>query len=648
MIGAGSPKQTVLETMTDGIAGAQDAENDLVTDLATAALETGSVAFEAREWHEAEALFQDATQILLRLPEQQRGFCDVFALHHRLAVCAFHTQEPAIAEQALMGLAQQPLSSNDTEHQLDQYDAAHLLAVLYIRTGQIDFARCECERALQGRRRHLGKHSKAALESTALIAHIYALLNNPARAKACLAMIPTEQRSEVEHALTASLRTAERAYLSANLVCTDAKDTNSTVESDTPTSSNSWSVQSLPTEKHFFDLVYVRTSQPQIAKIPALSRYSMLNGNGLESLERTEVTSIPSTGQKQTSIHAERWAQIDYDSAEKEVQYNPVVEMAPSPDIPKSIVPSEEKCLCRKAILRNLRCIPVDRLEEAVCNSDHSNLDVLLKKKKNGGFLRSKVQKALHSKRVTALHFAALFGEIEMAHRLLSAGFEINEVPELSTSRLTPLKFAIGARQVAMVEFLVANGAKPVEPDTWSTLVGQLMNRSWITSTMSVAQTEDLQEVPNNMIAIMHIWLKHGWNVNTACEASSGRTGLHQAVAFESGFYKWDSNLRITMTRFLCERGADPLKADAKGNTPYDMASVVDDRDLLPILEQRLRTQRLDGKISRLVDLPARPPSPVELFDRSTTVPPKPPYPDGGANLRFLQELDGGREPQLR
>jgi ankyrin repeat protein len=267
--------------------------------------------------------------------------------------------------------------------------------------------------------------------------------------------------------------------------------------------------------------------------------------------------------------------------------------------------------------------MPVDRLEEAVCQSDYKAFASLLKKKKNGGSIRSKVQKALHSKRVTALHFAALFGEIEMARYLLKAGFDLNEVPELSTSRLTPLKFAIGARQVEMVEFLVSKGAKPIEPDSWSTLVGQLMDRSWLTNTMSVAERDDVYDAPNRMIAILKIWLKHGWNVNAPYDANSGRTLLQQAIAFESGFYKWDANVRTTITRFLCEHGADPLKPDTKGNTPYDMASIVEDQHLLPVLEQRLRTKRRDERISGLIELCARPPSPVELFDRSTTVPPK-------------------------
>lgn len=63
---------------------------------------------------------------------------------------------------------------------------------------QVDRARSECEKALQARRQLLGKQSDASLESTALMAHIYVLLNNRARAKSCLAMIP-EARIDAVH-----------------------------------------------------------------------------------------------------------------------------------------------------------------------------------------------------------------------------------------------------------------------------------------------------------------------------------------------------------------------------------------------------------------------------------------------------------------
>jgi ankyrin repeat protein len=80
--------------------------------------------------------------------------------------------------------------------------------------------------------------------------------------------------------------------------------------------------------------------------------------------------------------------------------------------------------------------------------------------------------------RVTALHSAALFGEIDMAQPLLASSFNVNDALFGYTAILTPLHFAIGARQADMIEFLIANGAQPSEPESWSTLASQLMSRS--------------------------------------------------------------------------------------------------------------------------------------------------------------------------
>lgn len=46
-----------------------------------------------------------------------------------------------------------------------------------------------------------------------------------------------------------------------------------------------------------------------------------------------------------------------------------------------------------------------------------------------------------------------------MARRLLGSSFNIDEVLFGYSTILTPLEFAIGARQVDMVEVLIANGA---------------------------------------------------------------------------------------------------------------------------------------------------------------------------------------------
>jgi ankyrin repeat protein len=203
--------------------------------------------------------------------------------------------------------------------------------------------------------------------------------------------------------------------------------------------------------------------------------------------------------------------------------------------------------------------------------------------------------------RVTALHFAALFGEVDMARALIQAGFSVNEVPFGYSTTLTPLNFAIGARQVAMVDLLTANGAVPAEPDTWSTLAGQLMSRSWLIKTMYEAEKH---LVPQRMIAIMEILLNCGWEINAPI-ATSGGTVLHQAVSFWTGAYKWDMSLRTMVTSFLCERGANPFQTNSEGRTPYDIASASEHQDLMVIIEDHSRRKKLLGTPAMPVELPS-------------------------------------------
>lgn len=190
------------------------------------------------------------------------------------------------------------------------------------------------------------------------------------------------------------------------------------------------------------------------------------------------------------------------------------------------------------------------------------------------------MRKRLRPERVTALHFAALFGEIDMARHLPGFSYNINEIPLGYTTSLTHSKLAIGAQRVNMVEFLIANGAKSSEPDSWSTLAGQLTNQSWLMNTISEAEKEF---VPSRMVAILRILLKHGWDLNAPFE-TSGRAVHHQAYNFWTGSYKEDLILRAALTSFPCERGADPFQADAEGKTPYDTASFSGHQDLLLVL----------------------------------------------------------------
>ena len=556
-----------------------DSDDDLDTDLAKAALQTGTQAFEAQDWEEANSLLQETLRMLQQIPEQRQAFCDLFDLQYQLAVCAYHTQEPADAEGALTSLSQQPTSSDRQRGLMN--NATHLLSVLYIRMGQTDHAKSECERTLQARRRLLGKRSNESLESTALMAHIYALLNNRARAKACHAMIPEQRRPEIVKLVEDSLGTKLEHLDSSSFRRSISEDSNMAAMRNSSHCSDS--AHAPPMEDRCYGPVSARLSQSLPAN-PRPSRQRLAasreDSEGLQSVKELTVKRLYSEDETSISGATEKDRPRSYHSADPET----LSTITWSPSEPSEIDPRfKVQVLSRKEILDRVGCQPRDRVEEAVCGGDHAAFESLLNRKKD--FWRSKLRKRVRPERVTALHFAALFGEIDIARRLLGSGYDINEVPYGYTTSLTPLKFAIGARQAGMVDFLIANGAKPSGQDSWSSFAGQVMNRSWLMKTMSESEKEEIDLIPNQMIAVLKILLKHRWNLNAPFGTSNG-TLLHQAVSFWTGSYRWDLNLRAVMTSFLCELGADPLMLNNEGKTPYDMASTSGHQDILLLLER--------------------------------------------------------------
>ena len=575
----------------DAVMGEPD--DDLDTDLAKAALETGTKAFEAQEWEEADSLLQEALRVLHQLPKQQRAFCDIFGLHYKLAVCAYHTQEPADAEEALMSLLQHSASSDERREYA--HDATHLLSYLYVRVGQVDRARSECEKALQARRRLLGKQSDASLESTALMAHIYMLLNNSARAKSCLAMIPEARRDYFQKIVEISLATKVKHRDLSSPPTRSISEESDLVEKCSQ-SRPSASPLALPMENHCYGTISAMIPQSPFINVRQAGQCVTSEKVGLEDLRSVTVTSLSSAeGRCESRDMGKERANESY-SAYPGPFRAAALSLAKLPEADENF---KARTLSRKEILANIGCSPKDGLEDAVCDGDYTAFAKLLKSRKS--FWRSKLRKRVRPERVTALHFAALFGEINMARCLLGSSFNINEVPYGYTTSLTPLKFAIGARQVDMVEFLLANGAKPSEPDSWSTLAGQLMNRSWLKKTMSEAEKEF---VPNQITAILKTLLKHGWDVNAPFEPT-GRRVLHQAVGFWTGSYVWDLNLRAVTTSFLCEQGADPFRADTAGKTPYDMALASGHQDLLLVLGRGLKVKEQEDGPAKPVELPS-------------------------------------------
>lgn len=570
-----------------------DSDDDLDTDLAKAALETGTKAFEMQDWDEADSLLQEALRVLQQLPKQKRAFCDIFSLQYKLAVCAYYMQEPADAEEALMSLVQQPASSDEQRGYI--YSAAHLLSLLYVRMGQADRARSECEKVLQARRRLLGKQSDASLESTALMAHICVLLNNRARAKSYLAMIPEARRDAVQKIVEESLGTKVEYLDSLDTPSLRTRSTSGASDLESKSINRfSESTFASPIGNGYNNPLPAMTPQPPADNLWQPHQRIPSHERNLEDTRCLTAASFSSAEERRDS-GATEVVKPNEDYSTNSGVFSAASQGPSEP--PEESRTFKDKTLSRKEILERIGCQPKDRIEEAVCAGDHSVFASLLNRKKD--FWGSKLRKRVRPERVTALHFAALFGEIDMARRLLDSNFNINEVPFGYSTSLTPLKFAIGARRVEMVEFLIANGAKPSEPDSWSTLAGQLMNRSWLMKTMSDAEKE---YVPSQIIAIFRILLKHGWKVNSPFEKSGG-TVLHQAVAFWTGSFKWDLRLRAAITSFLCEQGANPFQANTEGKTPYDTASASGHQDLLLVLDRAMKREGLRDGPPKLFEL---------------------------------------------
>ncbi|ORX99949.1 hypothetical protein BCR34DRAFT_495009 [Clohesyomyces aquaticus] len=568
------------ETVTP-IAEAYD--DDLEIDLAKAALETGTKAFDAQEWEEADSLLHEALQVIRKLSTQQRSFCHIFGLHYQLAVCAYHTQDTEYAEEALTSLIQQSTVSDEERGCI--LDATHLLSQLYIRMGRIEHARSQCERALNARRRLLGKQSEAALESMALMAHIHVLLNNHARAKVCLALVPGEKREAILRHVEESLGPDVQHLDYESLL---KLDDSRSIAGDSR--SNRGDAQSIRG-----DAQSIRAETLSIRGDARSIREDSDDGEPIRERANAPIEESRPTEPVVSNEPCNSSRNIK-DFAPSQALPSTPLEPPSQPSPPPTV---QAQPLSRQEILDRIGCQPRDAIEEAACSGDPVTLTSLLNKKKHSW--RFKLRGHIRPERVTALHFAALFGEIDMARRLLGASFHINDVPYGYSTQHTPLKFAIGARQVEMVEFLINNGARPTEPDTWSSLAGQLMSVSWLKKTMSESE-KDL--VPNRIIGVMTILLKYGWDINAPYEAS-GKTVLHQAVSFWMGDYKWDLNLRAAVTEYLCQRSANPWQANNEGKTPYDLAKANGHQDLLKVIGKYAKGKEVLKELDDLRGEPA-------------------------------------------
>ncbi|QIW98725.1 hypothetical protein AMS68_004243 [Peltaster fructicola] len=173
-----------------------DPESEFPFAEAEQSIKLGREKFQQEQWHSANAVLQEAINIVLELPIEQQAKCDTEELRHMLGICAFHEFEPASAGRTLAAIFDHDkvmphVRDNDCKTRM--CEIGDLLTQNYVRRGKLDQAR-ECSKVVIAGRQSLPNSDKdvAMWTSVALQARIRVLQGNNARGDVLRSMIPTE------------------------------------------------------------------------------------------------------------------------------------------------------------------------------------------------------------------------------------------------------------------------------------------------------------------------------------------------------------------------------------------------------------------------------------------------------------------------
>jgi ankyrin repeat protein len=166
----------------------------------------------------------------------------------------------------------------------------------------------------------------------------------------------------------------------------------------------------------------------------------------------------------------------------------------------------------------------------------------------------------------TALHIAAINGDIHEIKRLLDLQADINAEDD---GGLSPLHYAIMADSsnelIFCIEILLRSGSN----------INASNNKSKSTPLHLAARYGKIDKVK--------VLIKHGARVNSM--NADGQTPLHYLCKNSRG-RTGDSDLRVL--RYLLEAGADPLIKDVNQQYPIDLAVKVNNMEFIVILKERM------------------------------------------------------------
>ena len=542
-----------------------DSDHELDIDLATAALEAGTQAFEGEAWSEADALLQETLLLLQGLPKGRRGFCDIFNVQYKLAVCAYHTQAPRDAEGALKSLLQQSAKSDQQRRHI--CDVAHLLALLYTRMNQLSSAKSACEKALQARRRLFGKQDDTSLASMALMSRIYEHLQNKTLAKVYLTMLPEDRKTEILQALDRSLVDS----------CVPSRE----MSRDCPSPATGSDIAGM-LEK--IDLTRPTSLATSSERPETMSRSMIaLSATASDDLLLSKSPSsadMPDHRRDSVSSNTTPSENTASGMVPRRVMSESYITSRTAVDDALGLPEQRPRGLPRTQVLRTLGFKPKTPLDKAICSGKMGEDFPQLVKDyptRTSGLRRQ------FTIRATPLHFATLFGEVEMARQILATNAKLTDVEipaKLFWTMGTPFHWAVLGRQTEILRlFLTTN------PGVLNTLVQapgmpRSMYMFWLACTISDAERADGIIVPKSFIEMVEVLLEHGWPINNGI-GQAHWTFLHYAT-----FLGLEYDPHGLITSYLCKHGANPMIQDADGCSPYRIAARESKSVLVQLFDQ--------------------------------------------------------------
>lgn len=174
----------------------------------------------------------------------------------------------------------------------------------------------------------------------------------------------------------------------------------------------------------------------------------------------------------------------------------------------------------RRSFLVNLNLRLSGEIERAIGQGDLMALHAALNRGSETGGLSVSKDGYVRTKTPRALHLAALFGDVRMAHALIIAGSDIHAtIPqlELPGRRLfslqaireteTSLHLAMGSRQAPMIEFLLSQRALLYDSRFNLDLpTTNLLDFDWLRAT----RCSSAQEV----VDVLQVLINAGWDLN--------------------------------------------------------------------------------------------------------------------------------------